>query len=145
MDRGLEARRKFERTGEVDYLPIIEPERKDVGLPSAYIWSWYRKWIGTSVAMGSRARWVRHVAPHRHRLSLDASNHKRLSPSGHDASKNAAFAIEERCRSCARSTFLSARSRAEASERSPKATEPKNPKVRAHAKSLDRSDVFDPP
>ena len=48
VERGLEARQKFERTGEVDYLPIIDPHRKDVGLPSPYIWSWYRKWVGTS-------------------------------------------------------------------------------------------------
>ena len=48
VDRGLAARRKFETTGRVDYLPIIDAHRKDVGLPSSYIWSWYRKWIGTS-------------------------------------------------------------------------------------------------
>lgn len=48
VERGKAARKKFETTGVVDYLPIIDPERKDVGLPSPYIWGWYRKWINTS-------------------------------------------------------------------------------------------------
>ncbi len=48
VDRGKEARKKFETTGVVDYLPIIDAERTDVGLPSRYIWAWYRKWINAS-------------------------------------------------------------------------------------------------
>jgi uncharacterized protein len=47
-ERGKAARKKFEDTGVVDYLPIIDQSREDVGLPSPYIWNWYRKWIGHS-------------------------------------------------------------------------------------------------
>jgi len=48
IKRGLAARERYARSGEVDYLPIIDPVRDDVGLPSGYIWRWYKQWEGVS-------------------------------------------------------------------------------------------------
>lgn len=44
LELGKAAKAKFEATGEVDYVPIVDPERKDVGLPYKHIWEWYQGW-----------------------------------------------------------------------------------------------------
>lgn len=44
VERGRAAREKFDKTGEADYLPIVDPERKDVALPARPIWQWYNAW-----------------------------------------------------------------------------------------------------
>lgn len=43
-ERGRAAKEKFDRTGEVDYAPIVDPVRKDVALPWKMIWDWYHGW-----------------------------------------------------------------------------------------------------
>ncbi|WP_344222999.1 alpha/beta hydrolase [Lapillicoccus jejuensis] len=42
--RGAQALARYERTGEVDYGPIVDPERTDVALPWRMIWDWYHGW-----------------------------------------------------------------------------------------------------
>lgn len=42
--RGVEAMRRFEDSGEVDYGVIVDPERNDVALPRRMIWEWYHGW-----------------------------------------------------------------------------------------------------
>jgi dienelactone hydrolase len=44
LSRGREARERFETTGEVDYVPAIDPERGCVGMPGRLPWSWYQLW-----------------------------------------------------------------------------------------------------
>ena len=43
-ERGREARARYEATGEVEYLPIVDPVRTDVATPWNPIWDWYRGW-----------------------------------------------------------------------------------------------------
>ena len=42
---GDEAMDRYRRTGEVTYVPSADPERKDVGMPGAFVWDWYKEWI----------------------------------------------------------------------------------------------------
>lgn len=44
LERGQVAKASFEATGEVTYMPIVDPQRKDVGLPHKPIWAWYHGW-----------------------------------------------------------------------------------------------------
>ncbi len=44
LDRGRQARQRYEATGEVDYVPAVDPERMDVGMPGAVVDAWYRPW-----------------------------------------------------------------------------------------------------
>ena len=55
LARGQAARQKFEATGEVDYVPIVDPQRTDVGLPHQPIWAWYHGWV-------PRSRWENRYA-----------------------------------------------------------------------------------
>lgn len=48
IERGNQALAKFKQTGEVDYLPIVDPIRKEVGLPHQPIWAWYHGWAAYS-------------------------------------------------------------------------------------------------
>jgi len=47
--RGQAARARFEATGEVEYLPIIDPVRTDVALPWKPIWDWYHGWADRGI------------------------------------------------------------------------------------------------
>lgn len=49
LERGRQAREKFERTGEVEYVPAVDPERMDVGMPGAVVDAWYRPWADKGV------------------------------------------------------------------------------------------------
>jgi fermentation-respiration switch protein FrsA (DUF1100 family) len=42
--RGLAAREKYEATGEVEYVPAVDLNRSDVGMPGELVWSWYQLW-----------------------------------------------------------------------------------------------------
>jgi dienelactone hydrolase len=42
--RGRAAREKYEATGEVDYVPAVDAERMEVGMPGRLAWSWYQLW-----------------------------------------------------------------------------------------------------
>jgi uncharacterized protein len=44
LARGRAAREKYERTGEVDYVPYVDAIRDDVGMPGHAPWSWYHLW-----------------------------------------------------------------------------------------------------
>jgi hypothetical protein len=46
---------KYEKTGEVEYIPIVDPERKDVALPWKPIWDFYHGWA-------DRGLWENRVA-----------------------------------------------------------------------------------
>lgn len=46
--RGKEARKRFLETGIVDYTPVVDAGRKDVGLPYKEIYDWYHKWENIS-------------------------------------------------------------------------------------------------
>jgi fermentation-respiration switch protein FrsA (DUF1100 family) len=42
--RGRAARQKYERTGEVDYVPGVDFSSFDAGMPGELVWSWYQLW-----------------------------------------------------------------------------------------------------
>jgi fermentation-respiration switch protein FrsA (DUF1100 family) len=42
--RGEDAARRYRETGEAEYVPAVDPERDDVGMPGAFVWDWYRSW-----------------------------------------------------------------------------------------------------
>lgn len=47
--RGEVARAYFEATGEVEYVPAVDPERTDVGMPGRFVWDWYHSWAERGV------------------------------------------------------------------------------------------------
>jgi pimeloyl-ACP methyl ester carboxylesterase len=47
--KGEQAKKKFEQTGEVDYVPAIDPVRADVGMPGKIVWDWYHVWADQGV------------------------------------------------------------------------------------------------
>ena len=47
--RAAAALAKFEKTGVVDYAPIVDPVRKDVALPWKMIWDWYHGWADRGI------------------------------------------------------------------------------------------------
>jgi uncharacterized protein len=44
LARGRAAQEKYERVGEVDYVPCVDASRDDVGMPGHAPWSWYQLW-----------------------------------------------------------------------------------------------------
>lgn len=44
LARGREAAAKYEATGEATYVPAVDVERGDVGMPGELVWSWYQLW-----------------------------------------------------------------------------------------------------
>ncbi len=47
--RGGQARDRYERTGQVDYVPAVDPERTDVGMPGAVVNDWYAPWADAGI------------------------------------------------------------------------------------------------
>jgi fermentation-respiration switch protein FrsA (DUF1100 family) len=47
--RGEAARAAYERSGEAEYVPGVDRERADVGMPGEYVWSWYHRWADAGV------------------------------------------------------------------------------------------------
>ncbi|MCG8349973.1 MAG: alpha/beta hydrolase [Chloroflexales bacterium] len=43
-ERGEQAKKHYEETGEVKYVPAVDPERLDVGMPGRFVWDWYSPW-----------------------------------------------------------------------------------------------------
>ncbi|MBC8137471.1 MAG: alpha/beta hydrolase [Fibrella sp.] len=43
-EKGEAALEKFQSTGEIEYVPAIDPERMDVGMPGQFVWEWYHPW-----------------------------------------------------------------------------------------------------
>ncbi|MDX2233052.1 MAG: alpha/beta hydrolase [Hyphomonadaceae bacterium] len=41
---GLTARRKYDLTGEVDYVPGVDDVDMNVGMPGKFVWDWYHHW-----------------------------------------------------------------------------------------------------
>lgn len=44
LARGRAALAKYQTTGEVDYVPAVDFNRSDVGMPGELVWSWYQLW-----------------------------------------------------------------------------------------------------
>jgi uncharacterized protein len=44
LARGQAALAKYQTTGEVDYVPAVDFDRTDVGMPGELPWSWYQLW-----------------------------------------------------------------------------------------------------
>ncbi len=44
LAKGNAAKAKFEKSGEVDYVPAVDPTRTDVGMPGDFVWNWYKVW-----------------------------------------------------------------------------------------------------
>ncbi len=42
--RGEAARATYDASGTVEYVPAVDRERSDVGMPGEYRWSWYQRW-----------------------------------------------------------------------------------------------------
>ncbi|HEY9282234.1 MAG TPA: CocE/NonD family hydrolase [Pyrinomonadaceae bacterium] len=49
LTRGERAKAKYETSGEVEYVPAVDPERTDVGMPGKMVWDWYHKWAERGV------------------------------------------------------------------------------------------------
>ncbi len=49
LKRGKAAKAKYEETGEVEYVPVVDPVRTDVGLPHKAIWDWYHGWADRGI------------------------------------------------------------------------------------------------
>ena len=46
---GEAALKRYEETGQVDYVPAVDPERTDVGMPGDFVWNWYSPWAERGV------------------------------------------------------------------------------------------------
>jgi fermentation-respiration switch protein FrsA (DUF1100 family) len=44
LARGQAALENYRETGEVDYVPCVDFNRQDVGMPGELVWSWYQLW-----------------------------------------------------------------------------------------------------
>jgi dienelactone hydrolase len=44
LRRGQVARERYEATDELEYVPAVDAERTDVGMPGQLPWSWYQLW-----------------------------------------------------------------------------------------------------
>ena len=42
LARGVAARSAYQQTGEVEYVPAVDAERRDVGMPGELVWGWYQ-------------------------------------------------------------------------------------------------------
>jgi ketosteroid isomerase-like protein len=47
LARGREALCAYEATGEAEYVPAVDADRADVGMPGRLPWSWYQPWADT--------------------------------------------------------------------------------------------------
>jgi uncharacterized protein len=47
--KGERAKLKFEQTGEIDYVPAVDPVRADVGMPGQIVWDWYHVWADRGI------------------------------------------------------------------------------------------------
>lgn len=47
--RGEAALTKYQQTGEVDYVPAVDPQRTDVGMPGSFTWDWYAPWAQAGI------------------------------------------------------------------------------------------------
>lgn len=48
-DRGQRALERYERTGEVEYVPAVDPDRTDVGMPGRVVNDWYAPWAAAGI------------------------------------------------------------------------------------------------
>ena len=46
---GEAARAAYAATGAVEYVPGVDGERADVGMPGEHVWSWYQRWADAGV------------------------------------------------------------------------------------------------
>ena len=44
LENGERATQKYGDTGEVEYVPAVDKQRSDVGMPGELVWSWYHLW-----------------------------------------------------------------------------------------------------
>lgn len=44
LENGERAAQKYQDTGEVEYVPAVDKQRSDVGMPGELVWSWYHLW-----------------------------------------------------------------------------------------------------
>ncbi len=44
LENGEHATQKYRDTGEVEYVPAVDKQRSDVGMPGELVWSWYHLW-----------------------------------------------------------------------------------------------------
>ncbi|MGG5817605.1 hypothetical protein [Falsiroseomonas sp. HW251] len=49
LERGWKARFRFDETGEVEYVPGVDAERMDVGMPGKFVWDWYHTWADRGI------------------------------------------------------------------------------------------------
>jgi fermentation-respiration switch protein FrsA (DUF1100 family) len=49
LARGQNAKAKFGASGEVDYVPAVDPERLDVGMPGRVVYDWYIPWANAGI------------------------------------------------------------------------------------------------
>ena len=44
LERGRAAKRRYEETGEVDYVKAVDRTDTNVGMPGEFVWEWYQPW-----------------------------------------------------------------------------------------------------
>ncbi len=44
LENGQRAKEKYEATGEIDYIPGVDAEDMNVGMPGKFVWDWYHVW-----------------------------------------------------------------------------------------------------
>jgi uncharacterized protein len=49
VERGRRALEKYKKSGEVDYVPAVDPKRMDVGMPGEVVDTWYRPWADRGI------------------------------------------------------------------------------------------------
>lgn len=47
--RGQQAKATYERTGEVEYVPAVDPESTDAGMPGKMVYDWYIPWADAGI------------------------------------------------------------------------------------------------
>lgn len=49
LEAGKKAKQKYEQTGEVEYIPAVDEENMEVGMPGKMVWDWYHHWSDRGV------------------------------------------------------------------------------------------------
>lgn len=49
LAKGWAAKTKYLQSGDIEYVPAVDPKRMDVGMPGDFVWNWYSVWAEKGV------------------------------------------------------------------------------------------------
>lgn len=49
LDKGRAAKRKFESSGEIEYVKAVDRTNMNVGMPGEFVWVWYQPWADRGI------------------------------------------------------------------------------------------------